>query len=363
MDRVLARKGGLVSLLRIPSSLFAGVSSARRFLYDRRLFPVLRVPVPVISVGNIAVGGTGKTPMVMHLVQYLTERGVRVGVLARGYGKKAQGTFLNEEGLMLQARFPKLLQVQDKDRIRGAMRLVDQGVQCILLDDGFQHRRLFRNLDIVLLDASRMFGLPSLHPGEKPVEAHLPRGFLREGLSALRRANLVIITRSDMATPETLEYLLQRINKAAPGVPHELAHHAVSGFWQVPSERFGLDHFEGQTVDLVSAIGNPEAFEESATRAGIQVREHRSFPDHHPYQQRDLAGLGEVPVVTTAKDLPKLLGVLGDSHWKPWVLDVEMSWGSTGGHGLDSSLKEILETLSARDDDSGHAALHAGLHG
>ncbi|HRV80714.1 MAG TPA: tetraacyldisaccharide 4'-kinase [Planctomycetota bacterium] len=358
MDQTLAQSGGWVEILRVPAALFGGVLRVRRFLFDHRLRPVLRVSVPVLSVGNVAVGGTGKTPMVVHLVRHLRARGLRVGVLARGYGRAAQGTQLNEEGAMLQARFPDLLQVQDRDRVRGALSLIDQGAQCIVLDDGFQHRRLFRELDVVLVDATRPFGLPAEKPGRPWVESVLPRGFLREPLSALSRAQSIVLTRTRQSAPETVRALEERLRGLAPGVPIAWTDHRATALWQDPSLPEPVEHLRGQRVDLVSGFGNPQAFEASVRALGMTLGEHRVFQDHHAYQSSDLEGLGANPVVTTAKDFPKLQACLGAAPWKPWVLDVELEW--IQGQAEFEALLEPFERSASQDD---HQSLHAGLHG
>jgi tetraacyldisaccharide 4'-kinase len=149
----LARRGGAVELLRLPAALFGAAARLRGAAYDRGLLPSARLPVPVVSVGNVTAGGTGKTPAVLALVRALERRGARTAVLARGYGRErgaASGDALNDEGRELAAALPGLLQVQDADRVRGGRRLVAAGAQAIVLDDGFQHRRLARDLDRVI---------------------------------------------------------------------------------------------------------------------------------------------------------------------------------------------------------------------
>ncbi|MDF1839496.1 MAG: tetraacyldisaccharide 4'-kinase, partial [Planctomycetota bacterium] len=193
-DHILAQRGGFVELLRIPSALFGLVAWVRSRLYGARIFPVLKVDLPVISIGNLSVGGTGKTPFVEWMIRHFQGQGVHLGILARGYGRKS-GELLNDEGRMLADAFPDVLQEQNPDRVAGALRLLDRKADAVVLDDGFQHRRLHRDLDIVLMDATRPFGLPAPDAGGEPVKAFLPRGFLREGTRALKRAHCVVLTR------------------------------------------------------------------------------------------------------------------------------------------------------------------------
>jgi len=265
-------------------------------------------------------------------------------VLSRGYGR-AIGQILNDEGRMLQARFPSLLQVQNKDRVAGALQLLDQEAQVVLLDDGFQHRRLFRDFDVVLMDVTRPFGLPAgLDPAvDRPLRAPLPRGFLREGLSALRRADHVVLTRCSPGTEARVQWLCAEIRKVSASLPIAVTDHVPSALWQDPtqpiacesgpiacesgwSEHEACSAWSGDPVDLVSAIGNPEAFQRSVEALGIQVASHRKFPDHHDYTAADLRGLGERAWITTAKDHSNLVPHLNSDMALPWVLDVRLIW-------------------------------------
>jgi len=176
----LARRGGLIECLRAPAALVGVATDLRRLAYDLGLFPSARLTVPVISVGNLTAGGTGKTPFVAHIVGELRRRGLRPGVLSRGYGARADGADADETR-MLAHQLGDVDHVEDPDRIRGGQVLVEAGVDVIVLDDGFQHRRLGRDLDLVLIDATRPWGLPAPPEGGEPVRAFLPRGLLREG--------------------------------------------------------------------------------------------------------------------------------------------------------------------------------------
>ena len=380
----------------MPAVAFGAVARARGWLYDRRVLPIQAVPVPVVSIGNLSVGGTGKTPMVGYLVEHFAARKTRIGVLARGYGKP-EGADLNEEGRMLAARFPDLWQVQDSDRVRGALELVQRGVQGILLDDGFQHRRLHRDRDIVLVDVTRPFGLPPSKPDRAPVRAPLPRGFLREGLAALRRADWIVLTRCEDPHADGVQGLLQQLRRVAPQAQIAITDHVPDRLWQARpkgaddpeggAQGAGIQEdgtqeeaalvgaglggeelrdenlaaWRGREVDLVSGIGNPEAFARSVRALGVQVGEHRSFADHHEYTRGDLQGLGQRPVWTTAKDAPKILD-LGSSEapapWLPWILEVRLGW-----HQGREALEADLDSLPYPDRDAERAALHAGLHG
>ena len=345
----LARRGGAVELLRVPAAVFGVVAGLRGSLYDRGWLPSDRLDLPVISVGNLTVGGTGKTPMVAELVRRLQARGLRPGIVSRGYGAAAGEH--NDEARALARDLPGVPHVQDADRARGARGLADR-VDAIVLDDAFQHRRLARDLDLVLLDATRPWGLPATPP------AFLPRGLLRESPRALGRAHAVCLTRTDQVAADELERLCEQVLEMAPGVPLLRAVHRPRCLRDPrrPAEEFSLDELRGRTVELVSGIGNPDAFEASVRDLGARVAEHRRFPDHHPFGPDDLRGLGaqECWIVTTGKDAVKL-----DADARALrVLEVELAF-TAGAAVLDALLDALPPGRALRE----RRALHEGLHG
>ncbi len=350
----LARRGGAVELLRAPAALFGVLARLRGVLYDRRWLPVLDVATPVVSVGNLAVGGTGKTPFVAWLCGRFAARGLSPGILSRGYRAAAQGGGPNDEARLLAALLPDVPHVQDRDRVRGAVELEARAVDVIVLDDGFQHRRLARDLDVVLVDALRPFGLPAESPASEPVAALLPRGFLREPKGALGRAHAVVVTRADAVPPAALADLERELARLAPRAALARAVHRPVGL-RAGSANLSLAHLIGRSVDLVSGIGNPAAFERTALALGAVVAGHRRFPDHHPFTAADLAGLGARPVLTTAKDAVRLPAGL---PFEPLVLDVALEV-TEGAAALEALLDGLPESPARR----ARAALHEGLHG
>ncbi|MEO2145725.1 MAG: tetraacyldisaccharide 4'-kinase, partial [bacterium] len=188
----LAQRGGVRELLCVPAALFGCVARLRAGLYERRLLSVQEVGVPVVSIGNITAGGTGKTPMVALVVRTLIAQGYQPAILSRGYGSSPGVP--NDEALELARLLPKTEHVQEPRRVAGAARLVDRGADVIVMDDGFQHRHLARNLDLVLIDATRPMGLPRPQKGGEAVQAFLPRGLMREDFHALKRADFLLIT-------------------------------------------------------------------------------------------------------------------------------------------------------------------------
>lgn len=353
VEERLARGGVAVELLRIPALLFAAAATARGALYDRGWLPSVRVDAPVISVGNLTAGGSGKTPMVAWLARRFLGRGARVGLLSRGYGA-AKGE-LNDEARLLAELFPAAQQVQDRDRVRGALELVQRGVDVILLDDGFQHRRLARELDLVLVDATRPWGLPGRRAENAPL---LPRGLLREGPHALARAQAVVLTRVDQAPSAELVALRAELARLAPHAPIACAVHRPARVRSLRGEARALESLRGQSFDCLSALGSPAAFERTLEDLGARLVERRRFPDHHRYVAQDLAGLGASgrAIVTSAKDAAKLSTL--ELHQEVWVLEVELELVE-GAPALEALLDALPPSRSTRE----RAAFHEGLHG
>ncbi|MBI5364060.1 MAG: tetraacyldisaccharide 4'-kinase, partial [Planctomycetes bacterium] len=243
----LARRGGVVELLRAPACLFELAVRARRTAYDRGWLAGTKLPVPVVCVGNLTTGGTGKTPLVAWVVRELVARGFRPGILSRGYGAKPGEK--NDEALLLERLCPNVAHVQDKERARGGARLVELGCDAIGLDDGFQHRKLARDLDLVLVDATRPWGLAADERG-RAVQALLPRGLLREPPSSLARAHALVITRCDAVTQAELARLQLELPRHAPGRGVAHARHAPRAWVDERGTRSELEALRGACVDL-----------------------------------------------------------------------------------------------------------------
>jgi len=318
---------------------FAIAAAVRAQCYASGLLRAQRAGVPVFSVGNISAGGTGKTPMAVWLARALARRGRKPGLLSRGFGAKHGEA--NDEARMLELQLPGLPHVIEPDRVRGARALTAQGVDAIVLDDGFQHRRLARDVDLVLIDASRPWGLERDERGES-VCALLPRGLLRESPRALARADALVLTRVDQVQAPWLEQLSRELEQLAPGVPQLRTRHAATGLRAADGTRRPAESLAGVEVELVSGIGNPEAFARSVSALGARVREQRRFPDHHAFAREELEGLGREGriLLCTQKDAPKL-GELGLAFA---VLEIELEILSGA-----PSLEALLD-----------AALHAG---
>ncbi len=265
---------------------------------------VRKAGIPVISVGNLTTGGTGKTPMVIWLARYLRSIDKRVVIISRGYqGSQHSNSSRNDEALEMEIRLPDVPHLQDPDRFRMTQVAVEElESEVALLDDGFQHRQLHRDLDIVLLDATEPFGFGRL----------LPRGLLREPVRALERADLVVITRCQLvnqASISTIEAKIRRSNADAPIVKTVTK---ARSWIQGDGTETPIDQLD-QPVFVFSGIGNPVGFEGTINRLGVEVVGSRSFEDHHVYSRDDLESLAAAArranaksLVCTHKDLVKI---------------------------------------------------------
>lgn len=283
-------------------SLFYGLALIiRRIFYKFNLFKRHSPPLKVISVGNITLGGTGKTPFVITLAHILeTDLHKNTCVLIRGYGW--------DEQAMLKRSLTDIPVLVGEDRSRSALKAVKlYGSDTAVLDDGFQHWELDRDLDIVLIDSRNPFG-----------NGHLfPRGILREPKKALTRADIVVFTKTNKKRIDLgrITNEIKEINKKALFL--EAAHNPVHFYENKTKRIFPLEHIKQKRAMLLSSIGDPSYFEETVTDLGCDVVEHIKFPDHHNYRSRDIEYILKRClersfdlILTTEKDIVKL-GRLG----------------------------------------------------
>lgn len=340
---VAAALRGVLCIASVPYGLVVGWRN-RGFDAGSRL--IQRVEVPVVSVGNLTTGGTGKTPIVCYLAKWFRRSGTRVAIVSRGYGRGDGDE--NDEALELHERLPDVPHVQDPDRVAGATLAIDEFLsQVILLDDGFQHRRLHRDLEIVVIDATCPFGYGYL----------LPRGLLREPRSSLKRANVVIVTRVGAVSEDAVAAIEQQIRRYQPSAPIVLSDHQPTGLLEFPDVTLPIEKMDGRRVAAVSAIGNPDAFEDSLRRCGATVVASRQLPDHDPYSPETVAGLRDwirslgttiELVVCTHKDLVKLAtDRLGGVPLQALIIELAIT---RGAEELDAALAAIQEQVTDWDD-------------
>ena len=283
----------------------------------------VRLSVPVISVGNLVLGGTGKTPLVIHLARRLAERGRAVAIVSRGYGRLSRGLVVVSAGerplvgweeagdeAHLAALLTKGVRVVvANDRVAGARYAVDKlGADAILLDDGFQHVRLRRDADVLAVDETRPVGNGHIVPG----------GALREHPLGVGRADLIVATRCG---PEGVRRIERTLGALVPATPLVETRMRPAEFWDVGTgQAVGVSEVRERECLALSSIADPADFEALLVRMGFRVAKAVAFPDHHRYTERDrafitseLRACGAQIILTTEKDAMRL------SAWRPPV--------------------------------------------
>ena len=306
------------ALLGAASLAYGAGVLARRGLYSAGVLPRKKVAAKVICIGNLTSGGTGKTPAVLLAAETLRKRGHEVAILSRGYGRTAPGTEVSvlidgrktdwrecgDEPWMihqsLQGQGVPVLVCPDRAKA-GALAAEVYGSRVLILDDGFQHLRLHRDLDVVLVNARDPFGGDRL----------LPLGDLREPVSALKRAGMVVITHADRVTSAELERLRAQIEAVHPGLPVLESAHKADHLLDVKTEaKLPLSRLKDKAVTALSGIGDPLSFESQLETLGASIAQSWRYPDHHPYSAADLQSIealrGGLPLVTTHKDFVRL---------------------------------------------------------
>ncbi|MBN2810201.1 MAG: tetraacyldisaccharide 4'-kinase [Deltaproteobacteria bacterium] len=325
-------------LLTAPAILYGLFMAGRSTLYE--LIPGLsrKVEIPVICVGNLTTGGTGKTPMVAYLADYFRKQGLQVAILSRGYGRRLSKQplilpphspsrhlstrELGDEALMLHQQRPEAALVLDGDRVRGAETAIKQlGPDLILMDDGLQHRRLRRNFNLVMIDSQKLFGNRRL----------LPAGSLRESLTAIRRADAVVLNKFDQHHPQFYREAAEILNHISPA--------------RLFCARYNFRHFAAAAGNAIrdsaamkklgpfcafSGLANNQYFFAQLRALGLHPEETISFSDHHHYQAGDLKDLlkrsASLTLVTTAKDAVKLKALTGREEnplrQRLWVAEI-----------------------------------------
>lgn len=314
---------------------YAAAMRLRNRRYDRGGSAVHRVDVPVVCVGNLTMGGTGKTPVVEWIARWFRKREVRVSIVSRGYGVEAGSR--NDEALELEQKLPDVPHLQHADRVVGARTAIEEfESQVVLLDDGFQHRRLARDLDVVLLDALEPFGFDHV----------FPRGLLREPLTGLRRAGVVVLSRADLVDESERRRIHSVVERYHPGVAWCEVRHAPRILLNAAGAERPLDGLRGKRVVGFCGLGNPAGFRKTLESLGCSVTEFIEFPDHHAYARADVERLADraaaadaEALVCTHKDLVKLRidALRGRPLWAV-VVGIEFLAG-------ESTLTEQLEKL------------------
>ena len=350
-----SRHGAAASLLRAGLSVaepfyLSGVSIRNR-LYDLGISKTTRLDRPVIAVGNLTAGGTGKTPMVRWIAEHLRNQHQHVAIIARGY--KSKPGQLGDEQRMLDrllngAGHEPVYLAANPNRIEAAKKVLaeHQEVDVLVLDDAFQHRAVERDLNIVLVNASEPFGHDHL----------LPRGLLREPISSLKRANAVVLTHSNEVTSDRLLEIEKRIAEVDPSIPIYRAIHVPVGLRSSQANsgeaaNVQLEELKNLPIFAFCGLASPDHFLRQLESLGAKVVGHRSFGDHHAYLSQDLSSLRDQArvasaqaLITTEKDWIKLQELSGAAENNPpiWRLDVEMQFMRDDQDRLSAQIKSTL---------------------
>jgi len=278
-------------------SWFYGIGAGlRRTAYKIGIFKAHRAGCKVISVGNISLGGTGKTPMSCMLAKTLKGHNKTVALLTRGYG--------NDEWKMMKRFLVDIPVIVGPDRVENSAKAISEfKADTVILDDGFQHLRIKKDLDIVLIDSSNPFGNERL----------FPRGVLREDLYALKRADMLFLTKTDMKE-NNVEFIKNKLSMIVPNLPMVESVYRPKYFYNLNNDaKLDLAEIKSKKIATLSSIVNPEYFEFMLKNLGVELKLQLHYPDHYSYKQKDLYSIrqkckevGVDTIVTTEKDAVKL---------------------------------------------------------
>ena len=289
--------GLLRFILGIAAQLYRIIISLRNFLYSKGWLKVHRANAAVISIGNITTGGTGKTPLVIRLCNFLRNSGSKCAILTRGY--KADENYGDEPAVLAES-CPEVEVVVNPDRVSGAVEAISRfGAKVLIMDDGFQHRRLGRDLDIVAIDGTVPFGYGKL----------LPAGLLREPVAALKRADAAVITRCDQVDEAELTQLEGKLRQINPEMVVARSVHAPVCAKSIDNREINLGELKGKKIFVFCGIGNPDAFLNTVRGLGAKLAGSKVFDDHYHYTDECLADIYEQAerldadlILTTQKD-------------------------------------------------------------
>ncbi len=349
----------LRGLLRAVAAVYAVVVRLRNFFYSKGVFKSHCVNLPVICVGNITVGGTGKTPLVVWLFRKIVSNpgfavsGSDCAILTRGYkasrksGQASAG--FEDEIAVLAESCPGANVVVNPDRVIGAAQAIGNfGAKVLIMDDGFQHRRMARNLDIVAIDATNPFGYGRIFPA----------GLLREPVESLKRAGAVVITRCDQAGETDLEGIEKRLRAVNSDFVIARSIHAVVRARMANGRGTDLEQLKGRKVFAFCGIGNPEAFLDTVRNLGCEPAGSRLYDDHYHYTQRCLDEIYEQAealradlILTTQKDWTKISPLAAAGGKLPLgYLEIEIKFLS-GEDKLTALIEETLAGTITRNVD------------
>tara|TARA_B110000495_G_scaffold203266_1_gene226248 strand:- start:3982 stop:5028 length:1047 start_codon:yes stop_codon:yes gene_type:complete len=297
------------------SILYGLVSRLRNYLYNTNIIKTQSLPCKVISVGNITTGGSGKTPMVAFLAYYLKSIGKNVGIISRGYGRSSKDTVVvtdgitkplfwekfGDEAFLLSYKLDGIPIIVGRSKYQAGLKMInDFKIDVIIVDDGFQHRALHRDLDIVLINSKDTLDTHRL----------IPVGLLREHLRNLKRADLLVFTKTNIHDKN--DYLFKKLNNIKTDRIKSLVE-LSSTLKNKDNNEIKISEIESQDVYLFSALGDNEGFRKSISKIGCNIVGHSEYPDHYKFKSSDLKKIQETAnkykskfIITTEKDMVKI---------------------------------------------------------
>ena len=313
-------------ILSFAAPVYAIVIRLRNFLYSKGWFKTYKVNAAVISIGNITVGGTGKTPLVIWVCKFLVQKNIQCAILTRGYkthtkerGTKderretrdegrgtrdeGRGTRIDELAIFIES-CPQASVIVNPDRVAGAAEAINKfGAKALIMDDGFQHRRLHRDIDIVTIDATCPLGHGRMFPA----------GLLREPVAALKRVDAVVITRCDQVSEAELSKLEEKIRQVNLNVIIARSIHKPIFAKSTNGKEIGIEQLKGKKIFAFCGIGNPQAFLDTIKNIGAEVVSFKIYDDHHHYSSDDATNIYKLAnnlkaelILTTQKDRTKI---------------------------------------------------------
>ncbi|MEZ6046680.1 MAG: tetraacyldisaccharide 4'-kinase [Planctomycetaceae bacterium] len=345
-------------LLYVCSFVYGTVIWIRNICYDIKWFKPFEANCVVVSIGNLTTGGTGKTPVVSYVANWFEREGFDVVIISRGYHQLEDN--VNDEKLVLEKLCPGIPHILNKNRVEAVKEAIEEfDADVVVLDDAFQHRRLARDLDIVLLDMSSPFGYDFL----------LPRGMLREHPDGLQRAGLVMLTRVNQASEEELEEVQQQQRLLRDPKSTEDDDDLLTVEVSFPPERFinsrgasvDLEKLREEQIAAFCGIGNPDAFLQSLENLELEVAYFQAFPDHHHYSEEELDRVAEAAreagcthLLTTLKDLVKI----EKNRWDNlplWAVATGIEF-ENGQELLDDKLEDLADLIHKQREERAEQA-------
>ncbi|MFA5240009.1 MAG: tetraacyldisaccharide 4'-kinase [Phycisphaerae bacterium] len=330
--------------MRVASTGYSLAVRCRNFLYSKRWLKIHTADAPVISVGNITTGGTGKTPLVIWICKFLQQKQISCAVLTRGYkarGMRDEGreTEIDEPAVLAES-CPQAKVIINPDRVAAAEQAVGFGAKALIMDDGFQHHRLHRDLDIITIDATCPFGYGKL----------LPAGLLREPVDSLKRADAVVLTRCDQISESELSRIKEELQIINPDMIIAKSIHKPVCAKSIDGEKIALEQLKGKKVFAFCGIGNPDAFLSTIKNTGAELVGSKIYDDHYHYTSECLAGIYEQAcyltadlILTTQKDRARAKMIIPASTDIPFAyLEVEIKFTAE-----EDKLKQLIEDALA----------------